>query len=82
MKKIVFLLAVLTILICSSAQAGSCVVPKFLKVGAQYEIYVGMLETTVTIVEIDKKSCWVRIKEDGGSWLNLNTIVSITPKTK
>ncbi len=82
MKKIALLFAVSTFLFCSSAQAGSCVIPKFLKKGSRYEIYVGRLQTKVTIVEIDEKSCWIKVKENGGSWMNLNTIVSLTPKTK
>ena len=82
MKKIVLLFVVLTLLACSSAQAGSCVIPKFLKKGDQFKIIAGMVESTVTIVEIDKKSCWIKVKENGGAWINLNTINLLAPKNK
>ena len=75
-----FFKAALTLLACSSAQAGSCVIAKFVKKGAQFGLLAGMMETTVTIVEIDKKSCWIKVKKHGGSWINLNTITLLTPK--
>lgn len=94
MKKIVLFLAILTLIVCSSAQADSCVVPKFLKEGAIFWIRSNAQEAKlIKIVEIDKKSCWIKIKkvtrvqnmnaykiEKIGVWLNLNTIDMILPE--
>ena len=64
----------------SSSAYAECNVPSFLKEGAKVEVSVGMAAAKITIVEIDYKSCW--IKDDNGAWLNLNTIVGITPLTE
>ena len=79
MKKMILSITVLSLLFGTTALASSCNIPKFLKKDAKVEMLLMMDEKTLTIVEIDKKSCWVRVKEFGGMWLNLNTIVGINP---
>ncbi len=72
MKKLALLIAFGTLFISSPALANSCTVPKFLKKGVKVRI----LRETMTIVEIDKKSCWIKADE---FWVNLNAIEYIVP---
>ena len=72
----------MALLTTTSTFAGSCEISKFLKKNAIVRIYAGGMleEDNVKIVEIDKKACWIKIaNQQYFPWINLNTIVGITP---
>ena len=80
MKKLSLSLTVLFLLIGTSAFAGSCMIPKFIKKGVTINFPAGFEGMTTTIAEIDKKSCWV--KGDDGVWVNLNSITVVYLRDK
>lgn len=84
MKKTILTIIVLPILLSTTAFAGSCNIPSFIKKGAIISFYAGgiMEEKNVKIVEIDTNSCWIKTDQKRYSWVNLNTIVAITPPGK
>jgi hypothetical protein len=72
MRKFVLSLTMLNLLIATSAFAGSCSIPAFIKKGVKITYEAEMMSKETTIVEIDEKACWV--KGDNGYWINLNAI--------
>ncbi len=61
--------------------SSTCVLPKFLK--ESDKIYVPESGNHFKIVEIDKKSCWIKIKrprDEDAVWLNINSIIMIKPE--
>ena len=77
MKKILLLLMALTFISGAQAFAGSCNIPKFIKKGAELKITTANGRRTITVAEIDKKTCWIKGVE--GSWVNIAAIGLITP---
>lgn len=81
MKKTILIIVVLSFLVSTSAFAESCNVPKFIKKGAVISFYADFMEEDVKVVEIDEKSCWIKISgQKYYPWVNLNTILGVTPK--
>jgi len=84
MKKIILTTVVMAVLLSTSAFAGSCEIPKFLKEGATIFTAAGMSAEIVKVLEIDKKACWIKVhdKDNNIYWENLNTIEKIEPEGK
>jgi|APSaa5957512622_1039677.scaffolds.fasta_scaffold366358_1 hypothetical protein len=82
MKKTILTIVVLFFLMSTFAFAESCNVPKFIKKGAVINFHAGdLVEKNVKVIEIDEKSCWIKISgQQYFSWVNLNTMVGVTPK--
>ena len=75
MKKLVLTITAILLLLGTSAFAGSCNIPKILKKGNVVSSFFG----TVKIVEIDKKSCWMKVEKVKGmqgsnGWVNINNL--------
>ncbi len=79
MKKLLSITLFFSFLTSTSVFAGSCEIPKFIKKGVILEF-----NGYSRVVEIDKKSCWIRLEEakDGyrgyNGWLNLNATQGLT----
>jgi hypothetical protein len=68
--------------------AADCEVPTFLATGKTYKFALGFAAPTVTVIEIDKSSCWVKGQSKMKSemtgkestetvWFNLRQILAI-----
>jgi hypothetical protein len=86
MKKIIVLIVFVffMVMVDNSVFAEGCKIPKFIHKGAKIEVSIGSKWETVTVIEIDEKSCWIKTDKNvrglrGPCWLNLNAIVCITP---
>lgn len=68
----------------SVALAGSSC-PSFLKVGESYNIFWGMSDTTIKILELDANTlgCWARVENEkdifAGAWINISQGIRIRP---
>jgi hypothetical protein len=72
----------------TGVSAADCEIPPFLETGRAYSFTSGVGEVFVTVVEIDRQTCWVKgnwkyggtmgIEERRGtSWFNLKQVYSI-----
>ncbi len=75
MKKLVLTITAIFLLLGTPAFAGSCNIPKLMKKGNVIRTDIGV----VKIVEIDKKSCWMKVEEvermrGMSGWVNINNL--------
>ncbi len=88
MKKINVILLSLGLITGSSVYAGSCEVPKFLKIGGTYfPMHNKDRKISLKILEIDNDACWIKAKRQDKTqyrsyepqvvWLNLQQIEQI-----
>ena len=59
--------------------AADCAIPKVLAVGKSYEFVIGLANVYVTVIEIDRQTCWIkghrdRTGEGGEGWYNLRQV--------
>jgi hypothetical protein len=73
-------------LMMSSYVAAECAVPSFLNEKSRYVLAWAGNQTGVTILEIDKKTCWIKVSQQVGQtqfeerWYNLTQVLSLTNK--